>query len=78
MRNLPDVINNIIEVIPDSEDQLITELNELKESTMFTAPEAIGRKWEILMLVINYHLQYPPEKDWERKVGNIFANKEIF
>lgn len=45
-RNLVEVIDAILLVIPDSESDFIAELKKCRESARYTSPETLGLRWE--------------------------------
>lgn len=66
MRNLIDVINQIVSVAPDLED----EFRSLKSSVAYTAPEAMGLRWNQAAGILVRTAANHPKKD---EIAKIFA-----
>lgn len=45
-RSLTDVIQQMLEVIPSSEEELIIDLEYCLSSAQYSAPELMGLRWE--------------------------------
>ena len=60
MRNLIDVINEMLDVIPDNEIELISKLKNIRKEQIYRAPEStVG--WELIseeLELINWLLVY--------------------
>ena len=76
MRNIVAVINKMLKEIPVTEAGFRGELESIKTSAMYAAPETMGVMWRRAAESINYNMPYPPATDWQKKVGAIFADKE--
>ena len=70
MRNLYDVINQIVEVAPDLEENL----NSIRESVMYSAPENMGMWWNMTAEILNEYALDHPKAD---KIAAIFSGKEV-
>jgi hypothetical protein len=71
-RNLVDVIDQMIAVIPETEKQLRGRLESLKTTCVYSSPEQDSARWshcaEILMGEIG-----EPVTEWQKKVAEIFS-----
>ncbi len=77
MRNLIKVIESMLLAIPSSEEALIADLENVKSSTEYSAPELMGLRWETAADILEDSF---PEKiedfnDWQKKVANIWLDK---
>lgn len=91
MRNLIDVIDEMISVIPKNEINLIVFLEDVKESQKVRAPEDMTGWWEISKKLDRMLYKYdklpetlrimlkplltPP--DWQLKLYSIFTTKSL-
>ena len=78
MRNLVNVINEMVENIPESEIDLIKELERIKsDQIQWTAPESMVR-WEEVSYALQDYLYNPkPTKEWQFKILSIWSTKSI-
>lgn len=84
MRNIDDIINQILDIIKNKSnldlkktDSLVAELNSLKESLRYRAPELSFISWNELAYILNTYLD-PERSDWEKEIADIFGgNNEI-
>lgn len=91
MRNLINVIDEMLSVIPKNEISLIVFLEDVKESQRVRAPEDMTGWWEIskkldrmlykydklpyTLRIMSKPLLTPPE--WKLKLHSIFCNKSL-
>lgn len=75
MRNFGQVINQMIEKIPDDKVDFINELKKNYEDASYKAPEDVS-PWNRTQLTLMKHIPQP-ENDWEFEVISIFTNKPI-
>ena len=77
MRNVWDVIDSIIDVVPDEELDLIRELRAIHSSSIFAAPELQGDMWARLQTVLikRVGLNFDPAGCWRSDVEAIFSNR---
>lgn len=75
MRNLVEVIDNIIEEIPFTEGQLLDRLQDQKNSICYAAPEMIGFWWNQVADTLWDEIG-EPTLDWQIKVAKIFSGTE--
>lgn len=73
-RNIVDVIDSILCIIPVDEHWFINELNNIKDSASFAAPELSYLGWQRLTesMMEAYGASYPT-KDWEFNVTSIIS-----
>jgi hypothetical protein len=78
MRNLGDVADKMLAVIPLSEHGLRAEINDILGSVRYSPPESMGMWWTEFTYLINDYL--PPTldecSDWQRHVALILMDKE--
>ena len=48
----------------------------MKESISYTAPEAIGLRWQKVAELLGCYLGDPSGTPWKEKVANIFNDKQ--
>ena len=76
MRNLKDVINEMLNVIPEDEIYLISALTEIRNDQIYRAPEdTVG--WELVSeelesIGLNLDSEY-----WKFKILSIFSTMSI-
>ena len=76
MRNLGAVIDQMLAVIPSSEDRLITSLLSNKASFVTTSPETVRLRWECTAETLEIHLgDEEPTEGWQKKVVDIWMDK---
>lgn len=60
MRNLINIIDQIVVVAPDLKDKFAS----LRESTLYTAPELMVEKWDEAAVILNqFALEHPKRDD---------------
>jgi len=74
-RNIVDVIERIKAEIPESETSLHSDLEHIKYSSLFTAPEVMVNLWHKLSITLEYGIQ-DHESDWAQKVARIVRAEE--
>jgi hypothetical protein len=77
-RLVNDVINQLLEIIPKSEINLINELTNYKKSLFNQAPEALSGSycWIPFLNILNTHIPDIKE-DWQIKIREVLENNEI-
>lgn len=76
-RDLIEVINRMVEVIPTDQEGLRSALERLRRNVLFTAPEAMSRRWDFGEQVLAFHM--PPIEDWEpwcHEVADIWTGRK--
>lgn len=72
MRNLSDVVDQMLEVIPTENESLINRLKAAKQSSLFAAPEMQSVFWNECFTSLVSEIGEPVE-DWQKKVAAIFS-----
>lgn len=72
MRNLSDVVDKMLEVIPSEKESLRDQLKATKQSSLFAAPEIQSSFWNNCAGILNREIGDPVE-DWQKKVASIFS-----
>lgn len=76
-RNLKDVITNILNEIPDSEVDLISQLKDNRDSVTFSAPEMLPLWWGEVQSSLLSYLPEVPNEEWQFKILSIFSTKSV-
>ena len=77
MRDLTNVINKIIEIVPKSEEDIVLTLEDIKGSISFSAPELMYMWWEETHDALIDCISENPTEDWEYQAWSIFTTKSI-
>ena len=86
MRNLINVINEMLSVIPSKEKDLIRTLEDIQDSQRFRAPEDMTGWWEIsdkLGYILNEIEDIPKflrrikTPEWKLKLFSIFSTQDL-
>lgn len=75
MRNLIDVINEMLKVIPESEEALRKDLEYHKDSQSYRAPEDMIQ-WKLTHKSLVEHM-FPVKEDWQWEVWSVWSTKSI-
>jgi hypothetical protein len=76
-RELTEVIDSMLAVVPREEKALIESLEGRRNSCGYTAPEAMRDRWvEVAALLHEYLGKSLPDEDWKRKVYYIWMDVE--
>jgi hypothetical protein len=75
-RNLVDVIDQILPLIPDSEPDLKAALEGHKRSAAFSAPERMRFWWGEVGEELEEALGFPITEEWKRQVFKIFTTRD--
>lgn len=81
MRELPNVINEMLEVIPNDYQYLIKALNNVKKDIGFTAPENMLIRWDAVHETLCDFLLNDNDRidkadcDWKVKCFSIFSTR---
>ena len=78
MRNIQDVIRNMIAAIGDNDKSLTAALAKIARDSPFTAPECMGMRWNEVSFVHLYAAPLPgqpneAQPDWWQHAGEILA-----
>ena len=76
MRNLPDVIEQMLFEIPTGEVSLRNGLEDIIDSIMYCSPEAIGVWWANIAGLLHEEFgDRPPDDGWQGKVVDIWMDR---
>lgn len=80
MRDICEVINSLLKVVPEEQTEFRSELSELlvniNERIPRAAPEMFGEWWRQANVIINMNLpQQGKFLDWQKKVVSIWTKK---
>lgn len=76
MRTLDKVIDQILKVIPKSEDGLREELTKIKDSFIWASPETKKLWWGETQHTLGTYIGKKIKKDWQREVIIIWTGKK--
>lgn len=79
MRRLPDVIGKIMEVIPESERELLLTLKSRRESASYAAPEMMSVWWNRTYNVLVHYVfreEVWQDLSWQEEVRKIWINEK--
>lgn len=76
-RNIMNVIENSLKIIPSTESDLIQKLNWILNSCCYTAPDGIYIRWNEFMAALNEYLPSKPETEWQENLQK-FINEDSF
>lgn len=77
MRNLVEVIDQMMEKIPETESEIRIRFAAIRISVCFAAPESMPLHWSgCQKLLIDYFPDPTNLLDWQQEVVNIFTGKE--
>ena len=76
MRNLPDVIDQILAAIPEDAEvgELRYRLEKRRDGFGFCAPELQPKEWATVADYLEYHIGVPVEP-WQKHIQDIFADR---
>lgn len=78
MRDLAKVIEELLQVIPLDKDDFRADLKSCHQIALFSAPELMYLRWESAAEILAEYMDLDETKhnDWEKKVIDIWLNKE--
>lgn len=76
MRNIYDVINEMLLEIPKTEQGIIKALKKLQDSVCYTAPEVMIYRWGSGADILYTYFGDNPKEEWQQKVVKIWMEKE--
>lgn len=74
MRNLYIVIDQLLEVIPLSEESLRARLTSVQTKIMYAAPETLSYHWSVIAWILEVNTLDKTE-DWVKVTRQIFNNE---
>lgn len=81
MRNLIEVVDRLLEVIPLSEERLRLVLKDRQDSATYTSPETMGLRWTEVACVLEDEFVVDDKEpvfepgSWQQKVFDIWMAK---
>ena len=76
MRYLPEVLHQVLQEIPDTEELFIAELLDIQDSASYSAPEGMGLWWREANEVINEHIEFTEDPTgWQKAVVDIWMDR---
>jgi hypothetical protein len=76
MRNLPNVIDQMLSEIPSGEVSLRAGLEDIIDSVMYSSPEGIGMWWRSTAELLHEEFgNHPPDDGWQGKVVDIWMDR---
>jgi hypothetical protein len=75
MRDISEVIDQIAAVVPLEESGLHIDLDKLRTSCAFTAPEVMPERWQQLGFLLEDSLGEPAGVAWKEQVQAIVTAK---
>jgi len=75
-RSVDDIIEEVLQIIPTTENKLIIEINNFKDTLGNKAPEVLKSSdcWIPFIHILNRNIPYIKD-DWQIKIRNLLANK---
>jgi hypothetical protein len=78
MRDLPQLIDKLLEIIPETEAVLRAELRCTHASASFSSPEMMSTWWNEAGMTLLQHLGTPPwEEEWKDMVSKIWRGVRL-
>jgi len=77
-RPLDKIIDIILKLTPDNfnnKKYLKLELESIKESYYYAAPETLGSVWLRVAQALQVHIGDPGGETWKREIQGLFAGK---
>ncbi len=75
-RNLEQVIDVLVGIIPPEQTNLIDGLRTVRESCLYAPPEAVHHYWQRGSEVLFTNLGANPETEWGKRVQRIWNDDE--
>lgn len=72
MRNLSDVVDKMLEVIPVENESLINQIKAARQSSLFAAPEMQSVFWNECASALISEIG-EPVVEWQKQVAAIFS-----
>ena len=76
MRNLIDVIEQLLSVVPEKEEQIIHELLDIQDSQKFRAPEDMIGWYQVSNMLQTFSFDKKIPR-WQMEMGSIFSTQPI-
>lgn len=75
MRNLNEVIDQIVNELPENMTELKADLAKISESAFFTPPEGMYLRWRDVGLLLDSALGNPTGVAWKEAVQKIINSE---
>lgn len=75
MRNIGNIIDQMLEVIPESEGSFRAVLTKLAQDSCYKAPEQARDCFIELGQSLVLYMGFPPDCDWKQRVADIFEDR---
>ena len=76
MRNLIDVINEMLKVVPKKEKQIISYLEDIQDSQKYRAPEDMIGWYQVSTLLQGFEFNKKTPM-WQLKMCSIFSTQSL-
>ncbi len=76
-RNLVDVINLMLDIVPEEAAPLRLYLEATKTTLGFQPPEAMNFWWQQISSTLPFHIRPPFEYEWQKQIIATFMNKSV-
>ena len=73
-RDITEVIDKIIAIVPKTQKKLIERLKWVKEDAFYKAPEQQCECWVKLASGLGEYIPLPLKKDWQKKILKIMKD----
>lgn len=80
MRNIVEIIDQVIALIPeDVEDRegLMSELADVQAAAPYAAPEIQYMMWQRLAVTLNIAFGFPPKEDWQWDIASLVTTLPV-
>ena len=81
MRNISDVLNSVINAIPENfenKEYIKREFDTICYNATYTAPELMYLQWQFAYEILMEHcISSYPNEDWQWKVMSIFSTRTV-
>ena len=76
-RNIGEVVDRILEVIPEEETWLIKCLNKIMKDISYSPPEAVGRFWGELGERLSFSIKELNKDEWKVLAASILTDMTV-
>lgn len=77
MRNIQLVIDDVLKVLPQSEECFRRALSHFQAKARWIPPEELQTKWTEFTFIFNAYVPYPVKIDWQQKAVDIFTDDHL-
>lgn len=75
-RYLPEVAEEMLSHIPETEEQIIADIKKVTSDSAYAPPEAQSNYWGMMSIALRRHIPVPKE-DWHFLVLSVFLKIPI-